>query len=137
MQSVLRRTVADYAAADQQPSGKQLELRLVQCQEEIRTPQILYFAKKYPWHDWLHFYPSYGDYSTILLLLLFATKVAYLIHWCQFFCLWETHSSSLFIWRLQHHTTLATICYQSGLFNSFVPNSFVYGKSCVNGAIYL
>ena len=48
LQSVLRRTVADYAAADQQPSGKQLELRLVQCQEEIKTPQILYFAKRYP-----------------------------------------------------------------------------------------
>lgn len=47
LQNVLKRTVADYVAANVQPCLKQLELRLVQCQDDIKSPQILYFAERY------------------------------------------------------------------------------------------
>lgn len=47
LQSVLQRTVADYVAANVQPPNKQLELRLIQCQEAIQSPQILHRAEKY------------------------------------------------------------------------------------------
>eukprot|EP00249_Psilotum_nudum_P006161 c19500_g1_i2 orf=99-1145(+) len=47
LQAVLHRTVADYEAARVTPAQKQLELRLIQCQDEIKSPQILYNAEKY------------------------------------------------------------------------------------------
>lgn len=47
LQSILRRTLADYSAAKVQPSAKQLELRLIQSQDDIKSPTISYFAEKY------------------------------------------------------------------------------------------
>lgn len=47
LQSVLKRTVADYLAVNVKPCVKQLELRLIQCQEEIKSPQVTHFAERY------------------------------------------------------------------------------------------
>ncbi|MCO5611935.1 hypothetical protein L7F22_066194 [Adiantum nelumboides] len=48
LQSVLKRTVADYLAAKIRPCVKQLELRLIQCQDEIKFPKVTHSAQRYP-----------------------------------------------------------------------------------------
>lgn len=46
LQAVLRRTIGDYNAAAIKPP-KQLEIRLIQSQDDIKSPQVIYFAEKY------------------------------------------------------------------------------------------
>jgi len=47
LQAVLHRTIRDYKAADIKPRIKQLEIRLIQSQDDIKSPQVTYFAEKY------------------------------------------------------------------------------------------
>lgn len=47
LQAVLHRTIRDYKAADIKPRIEQLEIRLIQSQDDIKSPQVTYFAEKY------------------------------------------------------------------------------------------
>jgi pyridoxine kinase len=47
LQAILHRTIRDYEAADTKPSTKQFEIRLIQSQDDIKSPQVTYFAEKY------------------------------------------------------------------------------------------
>ncbi|XP_010916349.1 pyridoxal kinase [Elaeis guineensis] len=47
LQAVLQRTVGDYEKAGFDPQSSSLEIRLIQSQDDIRSPQIKYRAEKY------------------------------------------------------------------------------------------
>ncbi|KAL4179166.1 hypothetical protein AMTRI_Chr13g85920 [Amborella trichopoda] len=47
LQALLHRTVDDYKAAGFDPQSSSLEIRLIQSQDDIRLPQVTYFAEKY------------------------------------------------------------------------------------------
>ncbi|KAJ7562689.1 hypothetical protein O6H91_03G080500 [Diphasiastrum complanatum] len=47
LQAVLERTLLDYNAAKVQPEVKQLELRLIQSQEQIKHPIVEFHAKRF------------------------------------------------------------------------------------------
>ncbi|KAK8939341.1 Pyridoxal kinase [Platanthera guangdongensis] len=46
-QAVLQRTLADYKCAGFNPQSNSLEIRLIQSQEDIRNPQVIYKAERY------------------------------------------------------------------------------------------
>lgn len=47
MQAVLHRTLSDYKSAGHDPESTSLEIRLIQSQDDIRTPQVKLKAEIY------------------------------------------------------------------------------------------
>lgn len=47
LQALLRRTLEDYDRAGYKSLSGSLEIRLIQSQDDIRNPEIKYFAEKY------------------------------------------------------------------------------------------
>uniref|UniRef100_A0A0C9S8F5 pyridoxal kinase n=1 Tax=Wollemia nobilis TaxID=56998 RepID=A0A0C9S8F5_9CONI len=47
LQAVLCRTICDYDAAKIEIATNKLEIQLIQSQDDIRTPQVTYFAERY------------------------------------------------------------------------------------------
>ena len=47
LQAVLQRTVNDYQRAGHNPQSTSLEIRLIQSQDDIRSPQVLFKAEIY------------------------------------------------------------------------------------------
>lgn len=47
LQALLRRTLEDYDRAGYKSLSGSLEIRLIQSQNDIRNPEIVFFAEKY------------------------------------------------------------------------------------------